>query len=106
MPATGATDHHLTDLGNAGRFADRNADRVCYCYTRASWLVWDGCRWAADDSGRVEELAPEIVRSIYGEAGRPSYGSSSGRKPRLGGCGQKRKAGFRRRRRPTLRVNE
>lgn len=57
----------LTDLGNAERFADRYADTVRWCETWNTWLVFNGKCWEADKSGRVDQLAKVVVRSIYRE---------------------------------------
>src|SRR5262249_2289592 len=50
---------HLTDLGNAQRFAKRHGGDVRHCYPWKQNLVWDGCRWGSDDSGEVERRAKE-----------------------------------------------
>jgi len=57
-----------TDLGNAERFIAQHGDDVRYCYPWRTWLVWTGVRWERDESGKVERLAKETVRSIYQEA--------------------------------------
>jgi len=61
-------DFHLTDMGNAGRFARDHQGRVRYCYARKQWLVWTGKVWAWDDGARVGELARETVRRLYAKA--------------------------------------
>lgn len=57
----------LTDLGNAERFADRYADTVRWCETWNTWLAFNRKCWEADKSGRVDQLAKAVVRSIYRE---------------------------------------
>jgi hypothetical protein len=57
----------LTDLGNAERFVDHHQKDVRYCI-QLGWLVWDGRRWAVDNSGEVERRAKLAVRQIYIEA--------------------------------------
>jgi P4 family phage/plasmid primase-like protien len=59
---------NLTDLGNAGRFIHRHGRNLRYCWPWGKWLVWDGRRWARDDTGEVFRLAKETVASIYQEA--------------------------------------
>jgi putative DNA primase/helicase len=59
---------NLTDLGNAERFVDNHKRYARYCYKWNRWLVFDGMRWAIDDSGDVEHLMKETVRGIYAEA--------------------------------------
>ncbi len=63
-------EHHLSDLGNAKRFARQHLDGVRYCHSRRCWYIWDGRRWAADADGTIYRLAEETVRSIYEEAAR------------------------------------
>jgi len=57
----------LTDVGNAQRFAAQHGDDVRYC-AALGWLVWDGKRWARDETGEVEQRAKKTVRAIYKEA--------------------------------------
>ncbi len=59
--------YHLTDLGNAERFAKLFRNRVRYV-PAWGWLVWDGRRWAPDETNEVTRLAIETVREIYHEA--------------------------------------
>ena len=55
-----------TDLGNSNRFAVDHRGRVLY--TKAhGWLVWDGRRWAEDDTGGVERLARLTVQRIWND---------------------------------------
>lgn len=63
-----ADDPHATDLGNAKRLVTRHGADLRYCQARKSWLVWDGRRWAWDDSGEVERRAKETVLSWYADA--------------------------------------
>ena len=57
-----------TDLGNAERFRDQHGRRVLYCATWGRWFVWDGRRWAPDDTQRVLELGAATARAIWDEA--------------------------------------
>jgi putative DNA primase/helicase len=57
----------LTDLGNAERFAFRNAHLLRYVHG-IGWHIYDGKRWALDSSGGVGRLAAAAVRSMYEEA--------------------------------------
>jgi putative DNA primase/helicase len=59
----------LTDTGNAARLAYRHGDKIRYVHTLKSWHIWDGRRWAPDETGGIVELAKDTVRAIYGEAG-------------------------------------
>ncbi len=60
--------YHLTDQGNAQRFADMHGGRARYCHLWGKWLLWDGQRWKQDDSAAVQHLAEETIRAIYREA--------------------------------------
>ena len=62
------TGFNLTDLGNAQRLVARHGQDMRYCYPWSKWLVWDGVRWAKDESGEVDRRAKETVRNIYAEA--------------------------------------
>jgi putative DNA primase/helicase len=67
-PAMGPV--HLTDMGNAERFARDHRGRALYCHPWGKWLVWTGSRWRVDDMGLAVSLAKRTVRRIYAEAGR------------------------------------
>ncbi len=61
--------YNLTDLGNSGRLIAHHGEDLRYCYPWGRWLVWDGRRWAADNSGEVHRRAKRTVKEIYREAG-------------------------------------
>lgn len=63
-------DHRfpLTDMGNAERFVAQFGDRLHYVKSHGLWLVWDGKRWAPDETSQIERLAKKTVRSIHKEA--------------------------------------
>lgn len=68
-PAEPPTEpEHLTDLGNARRFARLHQRDVRYCHPWARWIVWDGRRWAIDTTGEVERRGKATVAGIYAEA--------------------------------------
>ncbi len=56
-----------TDMGNAERLVARHGGELRHC-SALGWLVWDGTRWAKDESGEVQRRAKETVRAIYEEA--------------------------------------
>ena len=58
---------HLTDLGNAKRLVRLHGHDLRFC-SSIGWLVWDGRRWAKDETGEVERRAKGTVQSIYAEA--------------------------------------
>jgi putative DNA primase/helicase len=68
--ATEAVTRHTTDVGNAERFADQHGADVRYCHPWGKWLVWDGRRWAIDESGEVIRLAKRTAVAIYAEAAK------------------------------------
>jgi putative DNA primase/helicase len=59
-----------TDYGNAERLVACHGRDLRYCQARRRWYVWDGTRWALDETGHIHLLAKRTVRSIYGEAER------------------------------------
>lgn len=67
-PAAEDPTFHLTDLGNAERFARDHAGRVRYCHPWKTWFCWDGRRWKEDSTGEVKRLARETIRRMYKEA--------------------------------------
>jgi putative DNA primase/helicase len=61
---------HYTDLGNARRFVEQHHERVRSFVNRrsATWMLWEGVRWAEDDTGEADRLAKKTVRGLYHEA--------------------------------------
>lgn len=57
-----------TDLGNAERFVARHGAGVRYLPAWKKWLLWDGKRWAVDETLAVVRLAKDTVRAMYNEA--------------------------------------
>lgn len=62
-------DENHTDLGNARRLVELHGDDMRYVPVWG-WLIWDGRRFKKDEEGRIDRLAKDTVRSIYGEATR------------------------------------
>lgn len=58
-----------TDLGNAQRMAARYQEVVRFVRATDTWHVWDGTRWAPDETGAVDRLARDTVRAMQREAG-------------------------------------
>jgi len=58
---------HLTDLGNAQRFASTHGKDVRFCYPWNDWVIWDGQRWKVDTTGEATRRAKETVKLIYNE---------------------------------------
>lgn len=59
---------HLTDLGNATRFAAIHGDKARYCFPQSTWFFWDGRKWQPDDRGKLYEMAQDVIRAILKEA--------------------------------------
>jgi len=59
---------HLTDLGNAKRLVARYGSMLRHVATWDRWLVWDGRRWARDETGQVARLAKRVALDLYVEA--------------------------------------
>jgi P4 family phage/plasmid primase-like protien len=68
VPRSGRPLGDLTDTGNAERLAKRHGDDLMYCGPHGKWYVWDGARFATDDTGAVVERMVETARSIFDEA--------------------------------------
>lgn len=54
-----------TDAGNAECIEALHGDNVRYDHTRRKWLVWDGARWAIDQTAQIHRLALETARRRY-----------------------------------------
>lgn len=61
-------DYRLTDAGNSERLVRLFGDDIRYCALLKQWFVWDGRRWAPDDTHRMLDLATRTVKMIFGEA--------------------------------------
>ena len=59
---------HRNDVGNAERLIALYGDRMRYCHAFKKWLIWDGRRWAVDESGAARLLATEAMLAYLGEA--------------------------------------
>jgi len=57
-----------TDVGNAARFVLRHGHRLRYSYQRGAWMVWDGRRWALDQSGASVNACVDTALAILAEA--------------------------------------
>lgn len=68
LPHVATIGMKLTDLGNAERLVARNRDRIRYCSPRRRWLVYDGKRWAWDETEQIIRFAKLTARAIYAEA--------------------------------------
>ncbi len=57
----------LTDLGNSERMQFRHGRNLRFCPVMKTWFVWDGRRFAADETGAIYRLAAKTARGIYDE---------------------------------------
>ena len=53
-----------TDLGNARRLVARHGRDLRYCASMG-WFVWDGRRWARDETGAAMRRAKDTVEAIW-----------------------------------------
>jgi putative DNA primase/helicase len=53
-----------TELGYAQRLAHVHKDELRYVPAWKQWLVWDGKRWAADETGQAERWAKSMARTM------------------------------------------
>ncbi len=60
--------YDLTELGNADRLLDRFGADLRYDVHRDIWLIWDGRRWAVDETGQAHRWMEAVVGSIQQEA--------------------------------------
>jgi len=57
-----------TDSGNGERLAALYQDEIAFCVEMGKWLVWDGRRWAVDDSDQVGQKAKAMARLLVAQA--------------------------------------
>ena len=54
----------FTDVGNAQRLAKKYGDIIRYCKPQATWYIYKGTHWAADESNEIVEFAKNTVQEI------------------------------------------
>ena len=59
---------HLTDTGNAYRFARMHRGVALHCSTWKKWLEYDGTRWREDETCTADRMAKAVVRELFHEA--------------------------------------
>ncbi len=57
--------YHLTDLGNGQRVADRHGESWRHCHPWKRSLLFDGKRWAEDETGAAMRLVKETQESLF-----------------------------------------
>lgn len=60
----------LDDIGNGDRWIRVADDRARYTEPLGGWLLWDGTRWALDDTRQVERWAVKAVDKMQEELAR------------------------------------
>ncbi|MGH6690151.1 MAG: DNA primase family protein [Vicinamibacterales bacterium] len=58
----------LTDLGNAQRLVWDHGRDLHYIHAWGAWLIYDGRRWAQDETGEVQRRAKATVVGMYAGA--------------------------------------
>jgi putative DNA primase/helicase len=58
-----------TDSANAKRLAREHGDVIRYCDPWSTFLVFEGRRWAIDNTRKVEALAKAVAQHVWTEAG-------------------------------------
>jgi putative DNA primase/helicase len=59
---------HLTDVGNAKRLVRDHGAKFRYVSAWHRFLIYDGQRWAVDDTGEIERMAKDTAAGLYDEA--------------------------------------
>lgn len=58
----------FTDTGNAERFVALHQDDVRYCHPLKAWLIFDGRRWARDESDQIRMLGKRVMIQFLNQA--------------------------------------
>jgi putative DNA primase/helicase len=61
-------DYLFNDHGNAQRLIAKSGQDLKYCHAMKKWLVWDGMRWAVDDTDQARKLAKEALLEFFRQA--------------------------------------
>lgn len=68
----------LDDIGNADRWIRVADDRARYSEPLGGWLLWDGKRWAVDETRQVERWAVKAVDKMQEELARLDASAGAG----------------------------
>lgn len=63
---------HDTDIGRATRFVRLHGHEVRYCFPQSVWYHFDGKRWRPDKTGKLYEMAQDVVKELLQEAASES----------------------------------
>lgn len=67
-PTLARTAYTYTDVGNAQRLVDAHGRDLRWVARWKAWYVWDGRRWARDETGEVERRAKSVVKDMLAYA--------------------------------------
>jgi putative DNA primase/helicase len=70
-PAAGPPDllkFHCADAGNAERLVVQRGADLRYCFAFKKWLIWNGQRWAIDDTGKAMRMAKDTIKAFLNQA--------------------------------------
>lgn len=67
-PIEAADQFPWTDRGLAERLVKQYGHLIRYCVPWRKWLVWDGCRWATDDTLAIDRYLKATIRALPAEA--------------------------------------
>ena len=56
---------HLTELGNAQRFAEYSNGIIRYVYNFKQWATWTGKQWELDEAGSACEMIKSMVSEFH-----------------------------------------
>ena len=68
QPAAGADGFRLSDVGNAQRLVARHGGDLRFVHAWRRWFVWDGRRWALDETGEPVRRMVETIRHLAAAA--------------------------------------
>lgn len=57
-----------TDSGNGERILALYRSEIRYCTQMKRWLVWDGRRWAVDETGMIWQKTKQMARWLYAQS--------------------------------------
>jgi putative DNA primase/helicase len=60
-------DYENSDVGNAERLIHRHGIDLRYCIELECWLIWDGVKWAKDESFEIYRRAVDTMRAYRNE---------------------------------------
>ncbi len=53
-----------TEVGNAERLVDLHGQNLRYCFLFKKWFHYNGKRWLVDETGQINRMAKNTIRSI------------------------------------------